>query len=225
LNAALYAASRILGIVSAGRVRLLHYYITAQPVRDDALTPPRRGRSITVTEADLGEVLTIPVDRPRAVLQSRLQRGGRCLVARKNGVFAGFQWFTMNDYLEDEVRCLYRVEPEDRCAWDYDIYVMPEWRTQPVFTRLWDTCNEILRKHGVRYTLSRIHGHNTSSRHAHESIGATNIGWAVFLCAGNAQLALFSAKPWLQLTQRRTPVLLVSKMAVRALPSSLETAA
>lgn len=214
LDAVLYGAARLVGKLSAGHARLLKYYITAQPVPSGEITPARRGRQIEVTEADVVEVLAMPVERPREVLEARLRNGGRCLAARKDGGLAGFQWFTLRDYPEDEVRCLFRIDPTDRCAWDFDIFVFPEWRTQPVFTRLWDKCNEILRGAGVRFTLSRINAYNGASRRAHERIGARVVGWALFLCLGRAQFAAFSAQPWVHVSFNpdRIPVLQVSRM-------------
>jgi GNAT superfamily N-acetyltransferase len=217
-NALLYVASRVLGTVTGGHARLVKYYITAQPVHGHELTPPRRGRQIIVDEATAEQVLSLPADRPRQVLEARLGQGGRCLIARKDGVPVGFQWFTLVDYVEDEVRCVFRLESRDRCAWDYDIYVDQKWRTQPVFSRLWDKCNEILRNSGVMFSLSRINAYNGASRQAHERIGARIVGWAIFICLWRAQLAFLSARPWIHVSfsRSRMPVILVSRMAMNA---------
>lgn len=219
-NAVLYVIARVLGIASFGHVRLVKYYITAQPVHEAPLTPARRGRQIEVTELPPDQALALPVDRPRHVIETRLHRRGRCLAASKAGVLLGFQWFTLHDYPEDEVRCVFKLSPEDRCAWDYDIYVLPEWRSQPVFSRLWDTCNQLLREAGIGLTLSRIHAFNAGSRRAHERIGAKIVGQAMFLCIGALQLAAFSARPWLHasLTAAGAPKLDVSGMARAAAP-------
>ena len=213
-NALLYLASRAMHDLSCGRVGIVKYYIVAQPVPPHDLTPPRRGRQIVVTEAAPAEAMSLTDDRPRAVLQARLDGGCRCLVARKDGNVVGFQWFTLQDYHEDEVRCIFRLAPEDHCAWDFDIFVPPQWRTQPVFSRLWDKCNELLRATGARHSLSRINAFNALSRRAHERIGAEVVGWAAFARAGTLQLSAFSARPWIHFGFRRTsvPVLTVSGM-------------
>ncbi len=215
MNACLYATSRLLGMLTRGRARLVKYYITAQAVPDGDITPARRGRQIEVQEVERTEILALPFDRPRAVLEARLANGCRCLVARRNGAPLGFQWFTLRDYAEDEVRCLFRLAPDDHCAWDFDIFVLPEARTQAVFTRLWDKCHEILRQSGVQTTLSRINAYNGASRRAHERIGARVVGWAAFLCVGSLQFAAFSGPPRLHVSLRQSgaPVLPVSRMA------------
>ena len=43
----------------------------------------------------------------------------------------------------------------------------------PVFPRLWDTCNGLLRDAGVAQTLSRVNAFNRASRRAHERMGPT----------------------------------------------------
>lgn len=218
LDAALYALGRVLGGVTRGRVRLVKYYITMQPVAADDRTPARRGRQIEVAEASAAEALALPVERPRAVIEARLRHGGRCLTAHKAGQLVGFQWFTLEDYPEDDVRCLFRLAPADRCAWDYDIFVLPEFRTQPVFSRLWDCCNALLRQAGARWSLSRINAFNPGSRKAHERLGAKVIASACFLQAGRLQVSAFSTAPYLHVGVRETqrPILHVSRLALRA---------
>jgi GNAT superfamily N-acetyltransferase len=218
LDAMLYAIARVLGRITQGHVRVVKYYITMQPVATVDLTPPRRGRQIEVSEVSAAEALALPIGRPRAVIEARLRHGGRCLAARKAGQLVGFQWFTLEDYPEDEVRCLFRLAQGDRCAWDYDIFVMPEFRTQPVFSRLWDECNALLRQAGASWSLSRINAFNTGSRKAHERLGAKVIASAYFLRAGQLQLSAFSTAPYLHVGIRDTqrPILQVSRLASRA---------
>ncbi|HWJ06237.1 MAG TPA: GNAT family N-acetyltransferase [Steroidobacteraceae bacterium] len=218
LDAALYALARAIGAITRGRARLVKYYITVQPVAATELTPARRGRQIEVNEASPAEALALAVERPRAVIEARLRHGGRCLTAHKAGQLVGFQWFTLEDYPEDDVRCLFRLAPGDLCAWDYDIFVLPEFRTQPVFSRLWDRCNALLRQAGVRWSLSRINAFNPGSRKAHERLGAKVIGSAYFVQAGRLQVSVFSSAPYLHVGFRETqrPILHVSRMASQA---------
>jgi GNAT superfamily N-acetyltransferase len=218
LDAALYAIARALGGITRGRARLVKYYITMQPVAETELTPARRGRQIEVREASPAEALALPVERPRTVIEARLRHGGRCLTARKAGQLVGFQWFTLEDYPEDEVRCLFRLAASDRCAWDYDIFVVPEFRTQPVFSRLWDHCNGLLRQAGACWSLSRINAFNPGSRKAHERLGAKVIASACFLRVGRLQVSAFTSAPYLHVGFRETqrPILHVSRLASKA---------
>ena len=181
-------------------MRLFKYYVVAQPVPQHDLTPSRRGRTILVSEATTDGTRDMAVDRPRHVIDQRLLRGCRCIVAHRNGEAVGFQWFTLRDYLEDEVRCMFRLRPEDRCAWDFDVFVLPSSRAQPVFSRLWDTTNAILREAGVDTSLSRINAFNPASRRAHARLGASTIAWGLFFKAWALQLALLSCRPWLHIS-------------------------
>jgi hypothetical protein len=199
-DAALYLLSRACARLTGGRLRLAKYYLFAQPVADAELTPPRRGRAIEVREATVAEMRAADFGRPAAAIEYRIGHRCRCLLARKGDELLGFQWFTLADYPEDTVRCRYLLDPRDRCAWDFDIYVRPEARTQPTFLRLWDACNGILRDAGVDLSLSRIDAFNAGSRRSHGRLGARTIGWAAFVSAGPLQLAAFSTRPWLHLS-------------------------
>ncbi len=200
VDACTYLLGRGIGRLSLGSLRLTKFYLVAQPVRTDELTPPRRGRSIAAREIGPDEIRTLDFGRPATVIEYRLRHGCRCLVATKGDQMLGFQWFTTADYPEDQVRCLYRLEPGDQCAWDFDIFVRPEARMLPTFLRLWDHCNTLLRQAGVEVSLSRIDAFNAASRRSHGSLGARPIGWATFLAAGSLQLSVFSSRPWLHLS-------------------------
>lgn len=214
-NAVLYWLSEVLHRTSGGKIRLIKYLLVAQPVAENDLTPFRRGRSIAVEEATSEKVLSTDFGRPSTVIAERLRVGSRCLLAYRQEDFVGFQWFTMQDYPEDEVRCLFELRPEDRCAWDFDIFVAPVARAQPVFMRLWDACNSQLRAEGITLSLSRINAFNSASLRAHARMGASTIATASFLVLGRWQLALLPAPPWLHVSRDATPRLPISRLARR----------
>ena len=101
----------------------------------------------------------------------------------------GYQWFSLCSYVEDEVRCVFKLEPQCGCAWDFDVFVAPAARAQPVFLRLWDTCNGLLREAGIAQTLSRISAYDGASLRAHERMGARRIATAAFLRWGWVQVS------------------------------------
>jgi GNAT superfamily N-acetyltransferase len=213
INAALFVAARIAGRCSGGRLKLRKYYLTAQPVASGDLTPARRGRAIAVHEASATEIQLTDLGRPAAAVEHRLRHGARCLLAHKDDALLGFQWFTTRDFPEDEVRCRYRLDPRDRCAWDFDIYVQPAARTLPVFLRLWDHCHALLRDAGIDLSLSRIDAFNSASLRSHARLGAKPVAWALFLTLGPAQLAVFSSRPWFHVSWSGTPTWPVSHIA------------
>lgn len=212
-NALLYWLSRVLHRASGGRLRLLKYLLVAQPVADHDVTPERRGRGIEISEATPQTILATDFGRPAAVIAERLRIGSHCLLAHRDGQLVGFQWFTTRDYPEDEVRCLFELRPEDRCAWDFDIFVMPEARAQPVFMRLWDACNARLRAQGVTLSLSRINAFNSASVRAHARMGARTIAASAFITLGRWQLALLPTRPWVHISREDAPRLPISRLA------------
>jgi hypothetical protein len=218
-NAILYGCARALRGITSGWIRLHKYLLVAQPVAAHDLTPPQRGRSIQVHEADLQEVRAADFGRPPHIVEYRIRHRCRCLMARKEGELIGFQWFTLHDYPEDEIRCLFKISDPPACAWDFDVFVQPQYRVLPVFSKLWDHCNGLLRAAGVHMTLSRIDAFNAVSRRAHARLGAREVGWAMFLVVGRVQLAMFSSRPWLHLSlsDRSIPVWPVSSLARRGI--------
>jgi len=213
INSALFVAARLASRCSGGRLKLRKYYLTAQPVATADLTPARRGRTIEVSEANSTRIRATEFGRPAAAIEHRIQHGARCLLAHKDDELLGFQWFTTRDFPEDEVRCRYRLDPQDRCAWDFDIYVQPAARALPVFSRLWDRCNALLREAGIDQSLSRIDAFNSASLRSHARLGATPVAWALFITLGPAQLAVFSGWPWMHASWSRNPTWQVSHIA------------
>lgn len=195
----LYALSRLLAVVSAGRIRLHAYYLVAQPVSGQPALPPRRGRGIVVREIGLDEALSLPVERPREVIEGRFRQGARCLMASADGKFVGFLWFLVGPYEEDEVRCRFVPRPDGAASWDFDVFVEPSARLGFAFGRLWDEANQLLSRLGVVWSISRISAFNAGSLAAHRRLGLVRLATAAFLCAGRVQLMLATVKPYAHL--------------------------
>lgn len=200
----LFACSRVLGGLTGGRVRLFAYHLVAQPVRAERFLSARRGRAIDVREIGLEEALTLPVARPRSVLEGRFAQGARCLMASAEGRFLGYLWFVVGPYEEDEVRCRFVPLPEWQTAWDFDVFVEPSARLGFAFPRLWDEANQIFSSVGVRWSISRISVFNPASLASHQRQGLARLASAVYLSAGRVQLMVASAKPYLHLTWRKS---------------------
>lgn len=205
----LYGLSRLLGGISGGRIKLLVYHLTAQPVGDKPSLPPRRGRTIEVREIGIEEALTLPVARPPAVLEARFLQGARCLVASTGGRFLGFLWFVVGPYEEDEVRCLFVPRPQQVASWDFDVFVEASARMGFAFSRLWDEANQLLSSLGIRWSISRISAFNPSSLASHRRLGLVRVATAGFLSVGTVQLTIATLWPYvhLALTPQARPVL------------------
>lgn len=216
LDGTLLLLKRGLRRLTGGRAGLIKYRLVAQPVPEQPWLPSGRGRRIEVRASGPEDPALARFPRPAEVFRFRFEQGAHCFVAYRDAEPIGFIWFTVGDYEEDEVRCLFRPRPEGRAAWDFDVYVAPEHRIGPAFLRLWDTANAYLRERGVRWSLSRIDAFNPGSVGAHRRLGAASVGWLVFLTAGPLRLMLGSVRPWchLGLSRAHRPVVTLDTAAL-----------
>lgn len=208
LDALLYFIARALERLSRGHVRLVGYYLVAQPVSGKRLLPAGRGETIRVREVTAAEAESMAFPRPRDVIRRRFRQGAICLGAFSGATLVGFIWLASGPYEEDEVRCWFQPEPGRVAAWDFDVYVDPAFRIGPAFARLWDTANEFMRARGIRWTMSRISIFNAASVRAHKRLNARVMARATFLVLGGVQVALSSLRPFLHvgLPGRRGPI-------------------
>lgn len=194
LNGALYAFSKAVFLLTRGRVRFVRYYIIAQPI------PPKGSKTLRASEKTFtGQVngndpIAASFPRPSSVIHKRFEDGNICIVAKAGEKFAGFLWLALDHYDENEVRCRFWVAPPE-CAWDFDIYVEPEFRLGRTLARLWDAANSLLAERGVLWSYSQISSFNPDSLRAHARLGGKKVGSASFLCLGDVQITFATVKP------------------------------
>lgn len=199
-NLGLYLLNRFLVMISKGDLKLDRYYLVAQPVAKASLLPPGRGKKIEVRLIHEQDEIAELSPRPAAVIQARFEQGAKCLAAFKEERFIGFLWLLFGGYQEDEVRARYIPLPAGRAAWDFDVYVAPDFRLGLTFPRLWDEANCMLNKKGVRWTCSRISAFNVGSLESHARLGTVSLGSAIFFCAGGWQITVASIAPFFHLS-------------------------
>jgi hypothetical protein len=198
----LYVLSRMLERATGGRVRLIRYLFFAQPVAPQPLTERKSSKGLVLRRVAANDPVIALMPRPAEVLARRFATGAHCIVATKDDRVAGFIWIQEREYLEDEVRCLYQLQAAD-LAWDYDVFVTPDFRLSRLFVQLWETTNVFLRGRGYRWTASRISAFNRESLAAHRRLGVKPIGSALFLTCGSWQLSFFDRSPFLHLSFHR----------------------
>jgi len=215
-NGALYLFARLLGRVSKQHIRLLKYYFVAQPVASE-IKAPAAGGTLNVVQVDATHPVTQAFPRPPEVIARRFRDGARCFVAFRGNEFAGFLWLQEGRYIEDEVRCIYCPTPKHLAAWDYDVYVEPQFRLSRTFARLWESAHEYLRERGYKWTMSRISAFNRQSLASHQKLGAVVLGSGVFLVIARWQIGFFSMRPFVHvsLTKHTVP-----KIALRTTGAS-----
>lgn len=227
IGSATYIIDRLLSKLSRGRIRLHHYIILQQPVPPSIWEPiSREGRNLRTVMLEESDVDFTALPRPREVIQARFKQGARCVACYKGNDFVGYIWFNIGPYIEDEVRCRFVPEPRARASWDYDAYVVEQYRFGRPFKLLWDEVFQVLRQHGVGVTYSRIAASNVPSISSHVRMGANPIGTLLFLCVGPLQCTLGSLSPYLHisLSKKRMPVVRLkpSGSVAYSLPSHAE---
>jgi len=199
-NLGLFVLNRIVVTLSRGSWRLYRYHLIAQPVASTALLPSGRGKKIEIRLIDEQDEVIAHFPRPAEAIKERFRQGAKCLVAFKEGQFAGFLWLLLGSYQEDEVRARYTPLPRKRAAWDFDVYVEPDSRLGFTFLRLWDEANKFLTCHGISWSCSRISAFNTGSLSAHARFGTLSLGSAIFFYAARWPITLASISPYLHLS-------------------------
>ena len=199
-NSSLYGLNRFLTAVSKGRLRLYRYYLTAQPIADAPLLSGGRGKKIEIRLVNKEDPVSQEFPRPLAVIMDRFKQGAKCLAAFRQEQFIGFLWLLLGSYQEDEVRARFTPLPTGQAAWDFDVYVAPDFRLGLTFPRLWDEANHILSENGVQWSCSRISAFNAGSLASHARLGTLSLGSATFFRAGRWQITFASISPYFHLS-------------------------
>ena len=203
-----YLSSRFLNKISRGLD--VHHYIFYSQARltESRLAIARRNRYEFIWLNQYDTILE-QLERPKAVFEDRFQQGAICLAAVNNGLFLGCIWLLQRQYIEDEIRAIYRFT--DNAVWDFDVYIIPKKRLTPLFAALWDCADEWMKNQKIDYSLSRISAHNPASVKAHQSTGAKPVGWAIAVTLFNWQISFASTKPKLHIstTNKNAPTWLI----------------
>ncbi len=197
-----YATDRLLRRLGWGCVH--DYLFLAQPI---AATVPPPGK---FTSRELGptDPALDALPLTAAVRAYRFAQDAICVGAFDGDRLAAVLWYTAGPYEEDEVRARYAPLPAPACAWDFGVYVLPQYRLSRAFANLWAGAAASMRQRGIRWSLSRINSVNGASVAAHRRLGACSIGRATFVRLGALQIAIANHRPWLHcgLTDRARPL-------------------
>jgi hypothetical protein len=197
-----YLAGRSIEKFSRGSCRLFRYRLVAQPVPPVGKGAPLPSGKTVIGLVNAGDPICSVFPRPASVIQARFGAGHRCLVAKVGGRFAGFIWIARDHYDEDEVRCRFVLTDPERSAWDFDVYVEPEFRLGRTFARLWEAANRLIADEGVRWSFSRISAFNAGSARSHARFGAQVLQTATFIRLGRVQFTFSLAAPFLHVGWR-----------------------
>lgn len=197
----LYATDRVLRTLSP-RLGLYVYEFMVQPIGGKALLTPNLSKNLTFQDIGPGHPDIGLMPAREDIKAQRFKQGARCLGTYRKGELIGYLWYCTDHYDEDEVRCTYELVDSERSIFDFDLYVMPQYRLGVGFLGVWHGANEILSRQGVRYTFSRLTRFNTASRRAHAHLGWRRVGQGVFLRIASFELMLATVAPYVSATVR-----------------------
>lgn len=200
LNTGLFILNRFLTSLFGQNICIYKYYLIAQPVNSKSLLPPNKGKKIAIRLINKQDPVIKLFPRPLSIIEDRFEKGAICLVAFKDEKFVGFIWLIFKPYQEDEVRARFIPLPSESTAWDFDVYVEPDYRLGFTFLRLWDEANQMLIKKGFRWSCSRISAFNSNSLKSHAGFGTITLGQAIFFRIGSWQITFSSLHPYIHLS-------------------------
>lgn len=200
-SALLYLLDRLLRQTSS-RSGFSYYIFVAQPLADRPRLPPSRGNAFSFRVLEGLDALLESLDRPEEVIRARFLQGAKCLGAIKNERLVGCIWFVRGQYAEDEVRVDYVLPGDCGCVWDFDVFVAEPERLGFLFAKQWDAFDALLKPQGINHTVSRINAFNQRSIASHGSLGAREIGRALFVRLGRFQWMVSNLRPFFALGGR-----------------------
>lgn len=202
-----YLFKRLLAVLSPA-MSVNRYKLFAQKVYE-RMSSNRIHESMTIRQVLKSEYKVNWFLRPEEVIRSRFDQHAVCFIAFKNNQPVGCLWLVLGSYNEDEVRCKFEPQPCGSAAWDFDVYIKPEYRLSRVFVYLWSEANRYMCEQGIKWTMSRVDAFNAQSIRSHKRMGATYIGSATFIGYRSLQIMLSSVKPFLHVStnKRRHPSL------------------
>lgn len=199
-NALLYVLHRALSTMASGHAGIERFIFVAQPVPVKPYISPSKATTSVVKTLSPGDPLLAQCMRPAEVIAARFAQGAICIAIVKEDQLQAAIWLIQRHYDEDVVRARFVLPRSGTAAWDFDVYVAPEYRLGFTFLRLWDAANAYLRDAGALWSYSRITAFNLGSLASHSRLGARPFGSATFLTLGPIQIMISSLRPRLHVS-------------------------
>lgn len=142
---------------------------------DSSLEPYRARLATKIFPAREEDILTIvgcTRFHTHDVLMDRFRAGNTCLVAKKDGVMAAFNWVVINNTMD----ACYFVEPDEGDAYCMDARTFDPFRGQGLHTELLSRLLIHARKTGRRQAFTRASAANSSSWKSHVRLGWDEVG-------------------------------------------------
>ncbi len=202
-TALLYLTQRALSRLPLG-LNVVKYNLVAQPVPPEPKRQRPHSLKITLVEQEQYNDDWFP--RPRPAINARYAQGSICFVAFDDDKALACLWLKpQGEFIEDTVRCRFQPLPVKHTAWDFDVFVHPEYRLGRTFLHLWNHAFSWMREKDIRWTMSRIDAFNLPSINAHKRLGAVTTDSITFWTWGSWQLSISSQAPRLVVSRSAVP--------------------
>lgn len=189
-----YAIDRLIKGVAGNRAHFNLCHFVAQPVPTKRLLPEGAKKPITVRPIEFSDLNNAELPLTRDLLDERKNNGVMCLGAFDGGNLVGFHCFSFGAHDDEMYRARFKVGPEGRAVWDFDIFILPSYRGGITFVYLWDGVFDFLRERDICWLTSYISATNTTSLKSHLRMGSVKLGSAIFLRLSGLQV-IWSTRP------------------------------
>lgn len=175
-----------------------------QPIPNKPLLPASMTKSFECREIKRGDPVLAHMHPPLEIIEFRFNQNAICLGVFKKEEFIGYIWFNFGQYIEDEARCLYLLEPKGKSVFDFDLYLFPEHRFGLGFMVIWEEANKFLRQRGIQQSFSRLTSYNIASKKAHDHLEWKHVGQAYYLKLWGFEFMLATISPYLGFSFRES---------------------
>lgn len=198
-DGALYVVHRLLQRVSP-RCGLFVYDVTAQAITAKPLLPERWAKNLRYMEIPRDDPAIDAMPARAEIKRQRFEQGATCLGVYREEQLLGYIWYCFGRYDEDEVRFRYELTDGQRAVFDFDLYILPEYRMGIGFAAVLHSANQYLRSRGVDCSFSRLTRFNLASRRSHSHVGLVTVATTHCLQLGTVEIVLSSTSPHIAIT-------------------------
>lgn len=199
----LYVVHRLLQRISP-RCGLFVYDVTAQAVTAKPLLPERWAKNLRYMEIPRGHPAVEAMPAREDIKQQRFEQGAICLGVYRDEQLLGYIWYCFGRYDEDEVRFRYELTDAQHTVFDFDLYILPEYRMGIGFAAVLHFANQYLRSKGVEYSFSRLTRFNLASRRSHSHVGLVTVASTYCLQLGAVEIVVSSTFPFIAMSRSKT---------------------
>ncbi len=193
--AAVYSINRLFNLLTRGGMKIELYYFITQPVLNKRLIPERLRGSIDVRSVQAIDLKELEIPLTVELLENRNKKGIICLGIYENDSLMGYHCFSFGTHDDELYRARFDVGPTGEAVWDFDIFILPEYRGGLGFAILWDGVFEYLRDRKINWLTSYIAATNKASLRSHLRMGSFALGKVIFIQVWMLQIVFSTRFP------------------------------